>query len=375
MAKIVIFFKNATDCIFIFKKIISYTNKPCFLCLPMFKGITKYDLAPELELSPATISRRLSKSTMLKKAGFQCITKKAAKMSSRRNSFARSLGSRHTKTLGVIVPRLNSYFMNSVLSGIEDIASKEGYQLIISQLPGQKAIEINDANTMCAKRVDGLLMLLAENITDISRLEPFFEKQIPVVFFDLTFPVAEGTAVVINNFEAAKKVTTHLIQQRCRKIRHLAGNINRDIYSARHRGYQQARTDNNVPFKSGNIYENKPGEKNGVNAANYIGSLNLEERPDGVFFANDMPAVYCIDYIKKNDIKVPDDIVIAGFNNDEVRGMLEPKLKTTNYCGYEVGKIAVSCLINLLKGDFSIKTTSQIVLGSSLLVRGTSMRS
>ena len=340
----------------------------------MFKEVTIYDLARELNLSPATISRGLSKSDMLNKETVQRIIEKADEMGYRRNNFASSLRSRHTKTLGIIVPRLNSYFLTSVLSGIEDIASKEGYNLIISQSLEQKSLEINNANTMYNKRVDGLLISLAYDTTDITHLKPFFEKQIPVVFFDRSFPGTESTSVVINNYEAAKKVTTHLIQQGCRKIMHLAGNLNRDVYADRLRGYQEALTENKIPFKAGYIYESKLGEQDGINAANYILSLSPKDRPDGVFCANDMSAVHCIAHLKKNGIKIPDNIAFAGFNNDAVSRMIEPKLTTINYPGYEIGKVAVSCLINLLKGDVSIKTTSQIVLHSSLLVRGSSIR-
>jgi LacI family transcriptional regulator len=340
----------------------------------MLKEVTIYDLARELKLSPATISRGLRKSANINKHTVQRIISKAEEMGYRHNNFASSLRSKYTKTLGIIVPRLNSNFMTLVLAGMEDIASKEGYNLIISQSLEKKELEKSNANTMFNKRVDGLLISLAYDTTDIAHLQPFFDKHIPVVFFDRTFPDVEGTSVVINNYEAGKKATTHLIQQGCRKVMHLAGNLERDVYADRLRGYQDALQENGIVCKEEFLYVSKLGEQDGIDAAEYILSMKPEERPDAVFCANDISAVHCMVHLKKQGIKIPGDIAFAGFNNDAVSKMIEPKLTTIDYPGYEVGRIAVSCLINLLKDDNAIKVNSRIVLQSSLMVRDSSTR-
>lgn len=340
----------------------------------MQKDVTIYDLARELNLSPATVSRGLKKSAVINKHTVQRILDKADEMGYRHNNFASSLRNKRTQTLGIIVPRLNSYFMTSVLAGMEDVATREGYDLIISQSLEKKEIEINNANTMFNKRVDGLLISLAYDTNDIAHLDPFFDKQIPVVFFDRTFTGVESTSVIIDNYEAAYKATMHLIEQGCIKIMHLGGNQKRDIYAERLRGYKQALTESNLPLEESYIYLSKLGEQDGVEAATKILAMKPEERPDAVFCANDISAVYCMVHLKQHGINIPEDIAFAGFNNDTVSRMIEPKLTTIDYPGHTIGEVAVSCLINLLKGDTTTKQTNRIILNSSLLVRTSSLR-
>ncbi|MBP6687150.1 MAG: LacI family DNA-binding transcriptional regulator [Lacibacter sp.] len=340
----------------------------------MHKDVTIYDLARELNLSPATISRGLKKSSALNKDTVIRILEKAEQMGYRHNNFASNLRNKRTQTIGIIVPRLNSYFMTSVLAGIEDIASKEGYHIIISQSLEKKELEKSNATTMFNKRVDGLLISLAYNTTDISHLQPFFDKHIPVVFFDRAFPTEESTCFVINNQEAAYKAVTHLIEQGCKRIMHLGGNLLRDIYTDRLAGYKQALEENNMAYDSNLVHICKLGEQDGIDAANYILSLKPDERPDAVFCANDMSAVYCMSCLKENGIKIPQDIAFVGFNNDAVSRVIEPKLTTIDYPGYNIGEAAAAGLINILKGDVTTKKTSKLVLQASLLVRDSSKR-
>ncbi|HLP39208.1 LacI family DNA-binding transcriptional regulator [Lacibacter sp.] len=340
----------------------------------MHKDVTIYDLARELNLSPATISRGLKKSDAINKDTVSRILSKAEEMGYRHNNFASNLRNKRTQTIGIIVPRLNSYFMTSVLAGIEDVASKERYNIIISQSLEKKELEKSNVNTMFNKRVDGLLISLAYDTTDISHLQPFFDKHIPVVFFDRTFQTEESTCVVINNRDAAYKAVTHLIQQGCKRIMHLGGSLLRDTYSDRLKGYRQALEDNNIYYDDTLVQISKLGEQDGIDAANYILSLNKSERPDAVFCANDMSAVYCMSHLKEQGIKIPDDIAFAGFNNDAVSRVIEPKLTTIDYPGYNIGEAAAAGLLNILKGDVTTMKTTRLVLQSTLLIRDSSKR-
>lgn len=340
----------------------------------MHKDVTIYDLAKELNLSPATISRGLKKSSALNKDTVIRILEKAEEMGYRHNNFASNLRNKRTQTIGIIVPRLNSYFMSSVLAGIEDIASKEGYNIIISQSLEKKELEKSNANTMFNKRVDGLLISLAYDTTEIAHLQPFFDKHIPVVFFDRAFPTEQSTSVVINNEEAAHKATTHLIEQGCKRIMHLAGNLLRDVYADRLKGYKRALEENNILYDDKLVRISKLGEQDGYDAADYILSLKPGERPDAIFCANDMSAVYCMSRLKEHGMKIPEDIAFTGFNNDAVSRVIEPKLTTIDYPGYNVGEAAAAGLINILKGDATTMKTTKLVLQATLLIRDSSKR-
>jgi LacI family transcriptional regulator len=337
------------------------------------KEITIYDIAKHLNISATTVSRGLKDHPTINKNTRKKIFEAAKHLGYRSNTFASSLRSKKTFTIGVIVPRLNSYFMSSALAGMEDAASRDNYNLIISQSLENAEKEVANAHTMFNKRVDGLLVSLAYDTEKIDHFTPFFRKGIPVVFFDRIYSDIENTNIVIDNYKAAYEVTKHLIEQGCRKIMHLGGNLLRNVYADRLKGYKQALKDNNIPFDEKKlVYISKLSEEAGMKAAEQI--LKMSGKPDGVFSANDTAAVYCMIKLKEAGIRIPGDIAFAGFNNDPISKIIEPNLTTVNYSGYEIGEAAVTTLINHLNGVSSIKTTNSIILRSDLIIRESSLK-
>src|SRR5882757_1796299 len=163
------------------------------------KEITIYDLARELNISIATVSRALKDDPVVSKKTKKRIFELAEEMGYRSNNFARNLRTQRTDTIGVIVPRLNSYFMSTVIAGIENIANSEGFNLIISQSSESAQKEIASARTMFNNRVDGLLVSLAYDTDDITHFEPFVKKNIPLIFFDRVEENENYLSILINN--------------------------------------------------------------------------------------------------------------------------------------------------------------------------------
>ena len=147
------------------------------------KETTIYDLAGKLNISVATVSRALKDDAVVNKKTKKRIFDLAEKMGYRSNHFARNLRTQRTNTIGVIVPRLNSYFMSTVIAGIEDVANSKGYNLIISQSSESVEKEIASAKTMFNSRVDGLLISLAYDTEDIQHYDSFFKKECAGYFF------------------------------------------------------------------------------------------------------------------------------------------------------------------------------------------------
>jgi LacI family transcriptional regulator len=337
------------------------------------KEITIYDIARHLNISATTVSRGLKDHPTINKNTRKKIVEAARQLGYRSNTFASSLRSKKTFTIGVIVPRLNSHFMSSVLAGMEDAASRENYNLIISQSLENGGKEVANVHTMFNKRVDGLLASLAYDTKDIDHFTPFFKKGIPVVFFDRTFPHNESTSIVIDNYKAAYNITKHLIDQGCRRIMHLGGNLLRNVYSERLRGFKQAMQDHGLPLEDKKmIFISRLNEEAGYQAADLI--QKMKPKPDGVFSANDTTAVYCMMKLKEAGMRIPEDIAFAGFNNDPISKIIEPNLTTVDYSGYDMGEAAVATLINHLNGVTNIKTTNTIILRSDMITRASSLK-
>jgi LacI family transcriptional regulator len=338
------------------------------------RDITIYDIAKHLNISAATVSRGLKNNPIISKNTRKKIAETAKALGYQTNTFASSLRSRRTHTLGVLVPRLNSYFMSSVLAGMEKAASKYGYNLIIAQSLEDEEKEKINAATMYNKRVDGLLISLSNNSKNIQHLEPFFKRKIPVVFFDRFQAHKESTSVAIDNYRAAYEMTKHLIDQGSKRIMHLGGPILRNVYKDRLAGYKAALADHGLIFRDYLHQISDLSEQAGIEAARNIMELDPKKRPDAVFSANDTAAAFCMITLKDAGIRIPEQIAFAGFNNDPISKVVDPKLTTVDYSGESIGNTAVSNLINHLKGLTDLKTTNLITLKSDLILRGSSLR-
>ena len=336
------------------------------------KEVTIYDIAGRLNISIATVSRALKDSPAVNKKTKKKIFDLAEKLNYRSNHFARNLRNANTKTIGVIIPRLNSNFMSSVIAGIESILNKEGYNLIISQSSEEVKKEIASAKTMFNNRVDGLLVSLAYDTEDIDHFNRFHKKNIPVIFFDRVMDHSQYTNILIDNKQAAYEATTHLIKQGCKRIVHITAIPKQNVYRDRLNGYKQALKDTKKKFDEKNVITGNLSLEAGIAASEII--MQMKPLPDGVFVANDTCAVGCMLALKQSGIRIPEDIAFVGFNNDPVSKVIEPNLTTVNYPGYEMGEVAARNLINHLKGNATILATSTILLRSEIIVRGSSQK-
>ena len=338
------------------------------------KELTIYDIAKHLNISPTTVSRGLKNHPAINKNTRKKIADAAAELGYRSNLFASSLRSKRTHTIGVIVHRLNSNFVASVLAGMEEVASRNGYNLIIAQSLEKLEKEKENVHIMFNKRVDGLLISLAFDTENILHLQPFFDKKIPVVFFDRTYPNTESSSIIIDNFRSAYDVTKHLLEQGCSRIMHLTGSLLSIVYSERLKGYKKALHDFKKPFDQKLVYVCDLNEEAGLMAAKHILKMKPAARPDAVFSTNDTAAAHCMMHLKAAGIKIPGEIAFAGFNNDPISKVIEPNLTTVNYSGYHIGEVAVMNLINHLKGSGRVKTMNTIVLKADLIVRESSLK-
>ncbi|MBI1342217.1 MAG: substrate-binding domain-containing protein [Terrimonas sp.] len=336
------------------------------------KEITIYDIADRLNISVATVSRALKDDPVVNKKTKKKILDLAEKMGYRSNHFARNLRNQRTDTIGVIIPRLNSYFMSTVIAGIENVANAEGYNLIITQSSESFEKEVASAKTMFNNRVDGLLVSLAYDTENLDHFEQFSKKNIPLIFFDRTEDHNRFTDVLIDNHKAAYDATCHLIEQGCKRIVHITASPKRNVYIDRLSGYKQALSDHKIRFRNDHIIVGNLSAEAGEEAVEKI--IRMSPLPDGIFVANDNCAVSCIISLKKAGLRVPEDIAVVGFNNDPVSKVVEPNLTTINYPGYEMGEMAARNLINHLNGSVPLHSTNTILLRSELVVRASSLR-
>jgi LacI family transcriptional regulator len=336
------------------------------------KEITIYDIADQLGVSPATVSRALSNNPSISISTRNKINSLAEKLGYRHNHFASSLRLQKTHTIGVILHELNSYFITSVLAGIEKIVTEAKYNLIIAHSAENPSLEAANARNLFHKRVDGIIASLSFDTEDLTHFKQFQSKNIPVVFFDRVFENSETAKVIINNFQAGYDATSHLINQDCKRIAHITSSLKRNVYAERKRGYKQALEDHKFKFDEKLVIIDGFKEDDAIRSAKRI--LAMKNLPDGIFITNDFCAAVVMQVLKDAGIRIPEDIAIVGFNNDSIGKIINPKLTTINYPGFEMGQVAARTLINHLKGVWDMNLTNTIVIKSELIVRESSLK-
>ena len=335
------------------------------------KEVTIYDIARALDISASTVSRGLREHPSVRKDTRKKILKVAREMGYQHNTFASSLRKKRTNTIGVVLPRLDSYFMSTVIAGMEKVAKQTGYNLIISQSEETFKKEVSCVATMFNSRVDGLLVSLASDTENLNHLNILFNKGIPVVFFDRVMDHPGCISIVIDNFKAGYDITSHLIRQDCKRIVHIGGCLKRNVYKERFNGYKKALEKNKISCNENLVFIGEMDERAGTEVVNRIISGDI--KADGIFASNDTTAVACICRLKQSGIRVPEDISVAGFNNDPISRVIDPNLTTINYPGQEMGEVAASTLINKLN-DISSTHLNSIVLKHELIQRSSSKK-
>ncbi len=334
------------------------------------KDVTIYDIAAQLDISVATVSRALRDDPVVSDKTKKRVFELAEKNGYQANQFARSLRQQHTNTIGVIIPRLNSYFMATVIAGIENVANQAGYNLIISQSSESAEREGINVRTMFNNRVDGLLVSLSYLTSNLEPFEKFAKKNIPVIFFDRTPESSSFTNIRINNVQAGYEATKHLLSQGRRRIAHVTISSTQSIYKERFLGYAMALAEFGIPLDKSLIYLADLSMESGTDAAKHL--LSLPTRPDAVFVVNDNCAAGLVIGLKAKGIRVPEDIAVVGFNDDPVSRIVEPNLTSIHYPGHQMGELAARSLINHLTGAGDIMLTQTILLRSDLVIRQSS---
>lgn len=337
----------------------------------MKKKTTIHDISKALKINSSTVSRALNNSPRVSQKTKDLIQKKAIEFGYQKNILASNLRTNKTNTIGIIVPRISRNFFSSVISGIEETAYKAGYNVVIGQSLESFEREQKLVSTLLSNRVDGLLISVSMGTTNYDHLSNFKTNGGPIVFFDRPMIIADTPSITIDDFEASYNATQHLIDNGCKDIVHFSGFQKIELYKKRMQGYIAALTDNNITVRTEYILESQLSEADGVELAKKVLKL---PKVDGIYSSNDTAAISAMQHFKKKGLKIPDDIAIVGFNNDSISAVIEPGLTTVNQPDVEMGIIASSLLIELIKKTIDNPESHSKTLGTELIIRNSSLK-
>ena len=337
------------------------------------KQVTIKDIAKALNISPSTVSRALKDHPDISYETKKLVNDLAEELDYVPNPIALSLKGQKTKTVGVIIPEIVHFFFSTVISGIEEVAYKAGYNVMFCQSNESYEREVSDTKALISQRVDGILVSVSRETTRFDHFDEAEKKKIPVVFFDRKLGKRKASQVIVDDYEGARKATQHLIDQGYKRIAHLSGPDTLDNCKLRQEGYLDALKANQLSVVPEYI-EMRIGEHRAEGYRSARQLLSLPEPPDAIFAHNDMVALGAMQAIKEAGLRVPQDIAIIGFSNWQFSELVEPQLSTIAQPGRDMGRAAAQLLINAIESDeekIGIKTE---VLPTELVIRSSTVK-
>lgn len=338
----------------------------------MKKGqVTIRDIALKLDISISTVSRALRGMDEVKPETKKAVMEMAQKMNYEPNLIAQSLRSNRTNTLGIIVPDLVPHFFAANISGMQELAARRNYNVMICQSNESYETEVKNIHTLVSSRVDGLILSLSRETKVYDHLHTLYARGIPLVFFDRVCEEIDTTKVIVDDHDGAYKGTEHLIQEGCRRIAHLSGPEKLAISKNRLKGYLDALRDNNIEVDQELIRHSTLSEEDVVKQVNEL--LALPNPPDAIFAINDPAAIQAMLVLKEKGIKIPDEVAVIGFTNEPASALIEPSLTTLAQPTYQMGQIAAKHVLEQIKNGDTY-TPQTIILKTQLIVRNSSRK-
>ncbi len=316
------------------------------------------DLALKLNVSIATVSRAMQNHPGISQERKKQVWALAKKLDYQPDSVAQSLKSRTTSTLGVIVPEIKHNFFSAALDGIEEVAYKAGFTLLVCKSNEDSEREEINANLLVSKRVTGLIVSLAQNSKNPLPFSNLIKKNIPIVFFDRVFEGLVANKVVVNDYDAAFRMTEYLMQKGYKRIAHLAGFESVWIGKERCRGYRDALLKHHRPVNENLIIPGGFDTEDGQ--AGYQKLMQQKPKPDAVFTVNDPVALGVYLACKRDGIRIPQDLAVAGFSDNPISALLDPPLTTISQPAYEMGMMAAELLLNQIQKKNKVKSLTKI---------------
>lgn len=316
----------------------------------MFESYTIKDIAKALGLSTSTVSRALNGSYEIGAETKKLVLEYAEKINYRPNPIALSLKDQKSHSLGVVVCEVANTYFSQAINGIESIAYNRGYHVIITQTHESAAREAANVKHLLSRHVDGLLVSLSSETTDLTQYKYLHDKGFPIVFFDRVAEEIDTHKVIADNYKGSFEGTELLINTGFKRIAHLTNSANLMISKDRLEGYKDALQKHGIEFRPEYIKHCDHGGMIQDEVEQAVTELmKLDERPEALFIASDRLTTSAISVLKKLKLRIPGDVAIAGFTNSDVAELFDPPLTVIRQPAFQIGQIATEMLIKLIE--------------------------
>lgn len=334
--------------------------------------VTLTDIAKELNTTAATVSRALNGDKSISIKTTQKIIETAKQLNYKTNKIAASLRKGQSGIIGVIIPSAEISFFGSVVHGIERIANKNGYNVLMYQSNELVDSEVKGIETFLSARVDGILVSIAKQTADFTHFLMARESGVPIVFFDRSKDDLGINAVVVNDYKGGYIATKHLIDQGYKRIAHIAGPQHLKVFKDRLLGYFDALLDANFIVDENLVYKGNVSIESGKLAITHF--LKMNNPPDAVFAVEDFTALGAIKELTQRNISIPNNFGVIGFANEAFGEHISPSLSTIDQQTVQMGMDSFELLMKLMNNKLNGQQEHKVILEPILIERESSNR-
>lgn len=332
--------------------------------------VTLKHLAEQLNVSVSTVSKALHNSEEISPDTIERVKALAKFLNYKPNKLAVSLKSSKTNTIGVIIPNILNHFFAKALYAIEEEATKKGYNIITCVSNELYSKEIDSLQLLSNGSVDGFIMSMAEEsqVTDItSHINLILQQNIPIVLFDRVSETIDCDKVIVDDFDAAYQATKHLLSEGRKHIVLISRIDDLSVGKLRTNGFLKALEDDKSYTREPTIIKTKMKDS----SEEHIDQL-LKDHPtvDGILSIDNTSGVVALLKAQKLGYKIPENLSIIGFSDENVLQFTDPKLSTVSQHTLDIGKSAVQLLINRLNQKEKVTSKTKII-NTKLILRGT----
>ena len=334
-------------------------------------SLTMKDIARELNISVATVSRALKDSPRISLEQRRRIQQFAREHNFTPNILAESLRRSRVqpmKIIGVIVPELAHYYFSTILKGIEEEAESHGYHIMVAQSGERYEREVRLCQSFFENKVCGIIVSQAKDTRQYDHFQRIIDAGVPLVFYDRICTGVDANRVVVDDYLGAFNAVTHLIDTGCRHIAFYGSQMNMEISKNRYNGYKDALLKHGLPFDERLTRICDTHQEAEIITPDMFES---EPYPDAFFAINDDTAIGILHCVKRMGLRVPEDVSICGFSNGERAIACDPMLTTVEQRGLRVGEEAASILIGQVEGTIPRDRVERRIVRTRLIIRGT----
>ena len=326
-------------------------------------SITIKDVARELGVSYSSISRALNGKEGVSKETRDKILETAEKMGYQPNDLARGLVNKISKTVGVIVPDINNPFFGEIVAGITDASSENEYNIFLCVSGWSMKREKEYFNTLIQKRVDGIILKSVGDQKDYDNIRS------PLMLIERYSRHNKFDSVEVDNEFGGYLAVKHLLDCGYRNIAIILGKEDYYASNRRLRGAKRALEDYELQIDQDLVIEGSFNIEGGRQAAKQL--LEGNKQVDAVFAVNDLMGMGVLQYCSENNISVPGEVGVIGYDNISYAGLPQIRLTTVHQPKYELGKMLFETLLEEIQNQENKRPTKKIILNPELKIRKT----